>query len=138
MASSLSASCCASEPPAHRVEPRSWVGSSGKGRKQRQLLGSRLRWGNAGVPAAGAKMQGGKQSSRPGNTVLLLSVCLSEGYHFGDAFNKGVRAVIGCQSLQETSSPSWKRVIQVSILLTTKNEGGWDFLHSFICLSVLM
>lgn len=30
------------------------------------------------------------------------SIHLSEGYHFGDAFNKGARTVSGCQSLRET------------------------------------
>lgn len=77
-------------------------------RAQRQLLGS------CSAPARRGGLPECRQQKRKcrevngvharGTSCCCLgpSIHLSEGYHFGDAINKGARTVSGCQSLRET------------------------------------
>lgn len=46
---------------------------------------------------------------------LAARIGLSEGYRFGDAFNKGTRTVIGCQSLPKPACRlSWECVLSTT------------------------
>lgn len=88
-----------------------WVESllRGKPRAGWDLQGLLWAAGPKGSCLAAARLQ--KRKCREVNGVhargtscccLGPSIHLSEGYHFGDAFNKGARTVSGCQSLRET------------------------------------